>query len=84
MQICNTICVGHYSTLTDTNNVNKTWAILRTTGGKDEPNTHTIEELIWKQKNELHERLTVEYLLSWIDAIFSIQYSIEMNMKLLF
>jgi hypothetical protein len=30
-----TICVGHHY---NTNNVNKTWAILQTTGGKDEPN----------------------------------------------
>ena len=33
-----TICVGHYCTQTNTNNVNKTWALLLTTGGKDEPN----------------------------------------------
>ena len=34
----NTICVGHHYTQTNTNNVNKTWALLQTTGGKDEPN----------------------------------------------
>ena len=33
----NTICVGHPYTLTNTNNVNKTWALLQTTGGKEEP-----------------------------------------------
>jgi hypothetical protein len=27
-------------TQTNTNDVNKTWAILQTTGGKDEPNKH--------------------------------------------
>jgi len=32
----NTICVGHHYMQTDTNNVNKTWALLQTTGGKDE------------------------------------------------
>ena len=31
----NTICVEHHYTQTNTNNVNKTWA-LQTTGGKDE------------------------------------------------
>ena len=34
----NTICVGHHYTQTNTNNVNKTWGLLKTTGGKDEPN----------------------------------------------
>ena len=33
-----TICVGHHCTQTNTNNVNKTWTLLQTTGGKDEPN----------------------------------------------
>ena len=34
----NTTCVGHHHTQTNTNYVNKTWALLQTTGGKDEPN----------------------------------------------
>ena len=34
----NTICVGHYYTSRNTNNVYKTRALLQTTGGKDEPN----------------------------------------------
>jgi hypothetical protein len=34
----NTICIGHHYTQTKTNNVNKTWALLQTTGGKDKPN----------------------------------------------
>ena len=33
-----TICVGHHYARTNTNNVNKTWALLQTTGGKHEPN----------------------------------------------
>ena len=33
-----TICVGHYYAQTNTNNVNKTWALVQTTGGKDKPN----------------------------------------------
>ena len=34
----NTIYVGYHYAQTHTNNVNKTWALLQTTGGKDEPN----------------------------------------------
>ena len=34
----NTICVGDHYTQTNTNNVNKTCALLQTTEGKDEPN----------------------------------------------
>jgi hypothetical protein len=33
-----TICVGHHYAQTNTKNVNKTCAIIQTTGGKDEPN----------------------------------------------
>jgi hypothetical protein len=33
----NTIFVGHHYALTNTNNVNKTWSLLQTTGGNDEP-----------------------------------------------
>ena len=34
----NTIWVGHHYTQTKTYNVNKTWALLQTTGCRDEPN----------------------------------------------
>jgi hypothetical protein len=34
----NTICVRHHYAQTNTNNVNKTCALLKTTGCKDEPN----------------------------------------------
>ena len=37
-QTHNTICVGHHYVQTYTNNVNKTWALIQTTGGTDEPN----------------------------------------------
>jgi hypothetical protein len=33
-----TICVGHHYAEASTNNVNKTWALIETIGGKDEPN----------------------------------------------
>jgi hypothetical protein len=32
------MCVGQYYPQTNTNNVIKTWALLQTIGGKDEPN----------------------------------------------
>ena len=34
----NTICVGHHFAQTNTTEANKTWTLLQTTGGKDEPN----------------------------------------------
>jgi hypothetical protein len=34
----NTICDGHHYEQTDTNNLNKIWALLQSTGGKDKPN----------------------------------------------
>jgi hypothetical protein len=40
----NTICVGHHYTQENTNNATKTWTLLQTTRGKDEPNT----VLMWK------------------------------------
>ena len=40
----NTICVGHHYTQANTHNANKTWTLLQTTRGKDEPST----VLMWK------------------------------------
>ena len=34
----NTIYVGHHYAQANTNNVNKTWTLQQTTGGKDESN----------------------------------------------
>jgi hypothetical protein len=34
----NTICIGHHYMKANTYNINKTWALLETTGGKDELN----------------------------------------------
>jgi hypothetical protein len=34
----NTMCVGHQYSQANTNNVNETWALLKPTAGKDEPN----------------------------------------------
>ena len=38
----NRICVVHHYPQRNTNNVNKTWTLLLTTGGKDEPNTFSF------------------------------------------
>ena len=48
----NTICVKHHYTQTTTNNINKTWALLQSTEGKDEPNI----VYMWKsQLTQQHE-----------------------------
>jgi hypothetical protein len=44
----NTICVVHHYMQTNTNKVNKTCALLQTTGGKDKPN---IVYMIFVLKN---------------------------------
>ena len=59
------MCVEHHYAQTNPNNVNKTRALLQTTGGKDEPNIvffcenrnghhnmtlWTQRHIIWKQK----------------------------------
>ena len=36
----NIICIRHHYAQTNINNINRTWALLQTTGGKDEPNKH--------------------------------------------
>ena len=36
----NTTSDGHHYTQANTNNVNKIWSLLQTTGSKDEPNKH--------------------------------------------
>ena len=51
----NTICVGHQYTQTNTNNVNKTWAIIQTTAGKRNE-YRFYEEIVtnikpWKSEN---------------------------------
>ena len=46
----NTICVGHHYTQANTNNVNKTYALLKTNGDKEEPNI----VFMWK-RNGYHK-----------------------------
>jgi hypothetical protein len=46
-QKTNTMCVGHHSTQTNTNNVNKTWTLLQITGGKDERYYCGIDPSLW-------------------------------------
>ena len=39
----NTICVGHHYMQTNTNNINKTWALLQTTGVNGETNAVLVD-----------------------------------------
>ena len=41
----NTICVGHHYVQTNTNNVNKTRALVQTTEGTEEPNIALMRKL---------------------------------------
>ena len=41
----NTMCIGHCYPQANTNNVNKTWALLQTTGGKERANHRLYEEI---------------------------------------
>ena len=42
----NTICVWHHYMQTNTNNVNKTWTLLQTTGCKDDPKHCFYAEIV--------------------------------------
>ena len=56
----NTVYVGHHYAQPNTNNINKTWALLQTTGDKDEPKIVTyITTRI--QNVKTHNRTTQKY-----------------------
>ena len=40
----NAMCAGHHYPQASTNNVNKTWSLLQTIGGKDEPNIVSMQK----------------------------------------
>jgi hypothetical protein len=42
----NTICVGHHYTEVNTNNINKTWALLQTTRGKERTEHRFYAEIV--------------------------------------
>jgi len=48
----NTACVGRHYTQTNTNNINKTWALLQTTESKDESNIVFIPKSQWTSQHE--------------------------------
>ena len=55
----NTMCVGRYYPQAKTNNVNKTWALLQTAGGKDEQNIVSIRKSQHGTQNvKTHNRRT--------------------------
>jgi hypothetical protein len=66
-KIHNAICDGHHYTHINTNNVNRTWAFIQSTGGKDEPNTVYIT-------NQAHAHNVAMYrkhgLQCWSDVQF--------------
>ena len=56
-QIHNTICVGHNNAQANTNNVNKTAALIEAIGGNDEPNI----DYMWKSsRTSQHETQNVK------------------------
>jgi hypothetical protein len=63
----NTICVGHHRSQTNTNNINKTWALLQTTGGKDDPNIILCEIVtdITSQNSERRDTILLKVSLSF-------------------
>ena len=53
------MCVGHHYPQANTNNVNKTWALLQTTGGKDEPTIDCMRKSQYGTQNvKTHNRRT--------------------------
>jgi hypothetical protein len=54
------MCVGHHYPEANTNNVNKTRALLQTTGGKDEPNIVCMRKSQHGSQNvKTHNRRTL-------------------------
>ena len=62
-----TICVGHHPSQTNTNNINKTWALLQTTGGKDDPKSFYAEIVtdITSQNSERKDTILLKVSLSF-------------------
>ena len=51
--------VGHHYPQANTNNVNKTWALLQTTGGKERTNHRLYAEITTRNPNvKTHNRRT--------------------------
>ena len=61
----NTLCVGHHYTQTNTNNVNKTWAVLLVTEGIDESNI----VLMRKIATDITNFLCIHTILQWSPLI---------------
>jgi hypothetical protein len=64
-----TICVGHHYAQANTNNVNKTWAPIQTTGGKDDICIHVIKVSI-KLSRELFYFLELVMRVVTYESIF--------------
>ena len=66
----NTICVRHHYAQANTNKVNMTWALLQTTGGKDEP------DIVFIRHNTEPRAMSLDITNCWISLYASIQISL--------
>ena len=72
----NIIYVGHQYARTNTNNVNTTWALLQTTGGKDEPSIVLLRKT---RLSQLAYRWVVLFTYNWLTlhvCLFSLAYEL--------
>jgi hypothetical protein len=51
----NTIFVGHHYAPSNTNNVNKAWALLQTTGGKVQANIVCVTPIVRRRNSERND-----------------------------
>ena len=72
-QKSNTICVGHHYAQTNTNNLNKTCALLPTTGRKDEPNIALMRKQQRSSQHGTQNVKTFDRTKCWISLYVNIQ-----------
>jgi hypothetical protein len=72
-QKSNTICVGHHYAQTNTNNLNKTCALLPTTGRKDEPNIALMRKQQRTSQHGTQNVKTFDRTKCWISLYVNIQ-----------
>jgi hypothetical protein len=79
----NTIFVRHHYAQANTNKVNMTWALLQTTGGKDEPDIVFIRhnnviryskllDLTIRKHTNINLNIIVQYLLYWFINVINV------------
>ena len=70
----NTICVGHHYAQTNTDNVNKRWTPLQTTGNKDELNVVSMWESQRTTQHGTQNVKTPNVMQTWIIKIINDHY----------